>query len=75
MHRITITASSSYEVLVGSGLLSQAGTEIRKVSHGTRVMMVTDDQVNLLYGPQVKKSLEQAGFLVACFVFPHGGSF
>ena len=43
MHRITITASSSYEVLVGSGLLSQAGTEIRKVSHGTRVMMVTDD--------------------------------
>lgn len=72
MHRITITASSSYEVLVGSGLLSQAGTEIRKVSHGTRVMMVTDDQVNLLYGPQVKKSLEQAGFLVACFVFPHG---
>lgn len=72
MQRITITASSPYEVLVGSGLLSQAGTEIRRISHAIRVMMVTDDQVGLLYGQQVRKSLEQAGFLVSCFVFPHG---
>ena len=50
MQRITITASSPYEVLVGSGLLSQAGTEIRRISHAIRVMMVTDDQVDLLYG-------------------------
>lgn len=35
-------------------------------------MMVQDDQVGLLYGSTSKEIAGQAGFLVSCFVFPHG---
>ena len=72
MKKITVSASRTYDVLVGKGILKDSGTLIRQaVSSGTAVL-VTDDNVNALYGDEVENSLKNAGITVHRFVFPHG---
>lgn len=72
MNRITVKASQSYDVLIGSGLIGNAGKYAAEVLRSRRTMIVSDDNVFPLYGNTLKKSLESAGFEVFEFVFPHG---
>lgn len=72
MREIQVTASQSYAVWIGSGLLTQLGTRLREIAAGERVCIVTDDTVQALYGAQVTAVLEQAGFQVHTFVIAHG---
>ncbi len=72
MQTLRINASTSYDILIGGSLLAKCGSLIKEVSSAEKVIIVTDDNVNALYQPIVKQSLEQAGFQTETFVFPHG---
>ena len=72
MKRIRIDASKSYTVAVGSGCAAETGRELKAVTGNARVMVVSDDNVYALYGKQVRRDLETAGFGTSGFVFPHG---
>ena len=72
MKPVQVKASTPYEVVIGPGLLAELGSRTAQVVKGRKAMMVSDDTVFALYGEQAKKSLENAGFEVKSFVFPHG---
>mgnify|MGYP002626881527 CR=1 FL=1 len=72
MHRITVKASQNYDVLIGGGLMKDAGKYAAEVLKSRRTMIVSDDNVFPLYGKTLRDSLESAGFEVSEFVFPHG---
>lgn len=74
MQKITINASRTYDVLMAPGLISQAGQLIRQAlgEKTKKLCIVTDDNVSPLYRNPLKKSLQDAGFQVVSFVFPHG---
>ncbi len=73
MNRITVkTASHSYDVIVGNGVLKDAGRYIPEVLKSRKTVIVSDDNVYPLHGAALKKELEAAGFEVMEFVFPHG---
>ncbi len=69
---IHIPASEEYDVLIGSGLLAEAGERIRGISKAASAVIVSDDTVDNLYGSRVETALSDAGFRTARFVFPHG---
>ena len=72
MRKITVKASQSYDVMIGSGLLKNAGKYISDVLKSRRTFIVSDDNVFPLFGETLKKSLSENGFEVSEFIFPHG---
>ncbi len=72
MKRITIAASRTYDVLIGAGLLQEAGKWIAELPGVQSVMLVSDDNVFPLYGEALCRVLTARGFRVCRFVFPHG---
>ena len=71
-HRITVRASTEYDVLIGKGLLEDASALILEVHPACECVIVSDDTVYSIYGADLTKQLEAAGFTVGRFVFPHG---
>lgn len=69
---ITVNASKKYQVKIGGGLLKSAGEHVKEVVKASKIALVTDDTVDALYAKGVQKSLEENGFSVCKFVFPHG---
>ncbi|MCL2810173.1 MAG: 3-dehydroquinate synthase [Treponema sp.] len=74
MKTITVKASKTYDILIDTSLLDEAGSIIRKTSAGHTAAIVTDDIVATLYEKRLKDSLEKNGYRVVSFVFPHGES-
>ena len=72
MNTVTVSASKSYNILIGSGLLSNLGAEIIKLGKVSNICIVSDTNVWPLYGDSVKNNLESSGFHVFSFVFPAG---
>lgn len=72
MKTIEVNASKRYDVLVGHGLLQEAGERIRTATQSACAAVVSDDTVWTLYGERLCASLEAAGMRVVCFVFAHG---
>ena len=72
MNIVKINASTEYEVMIGSGLLSSLGQAVAKVTKCGTAAIVSDTNVWSLYGKNVQSSLENAGFSVISFVFPAG---
>lgn len=73
MKTIHIPASSEYDILIDSGLLSQAGEMFRSLPQAAvSSVIVSDDLVDPLYGDRMEDSLRRAGLRTARFVFPHG---
>lgn len=64
--------SKSYEVLIGAGLLSQAGERICALRGKGTVMVVTDSTVDRLYSAPLLGALHAAGCTTEKFVFPAG---
>jgi 3-dehydroquinate synthase len=69
---VEVTTAPAYSVLIGSGLLRQAGERIAAVHKPCTAALVTDTLVDSLYAASVIESLTDAGFRVIKFVFPHG---
>jgi len=74
MIKLTVNASRKYDVVMERGVLGKAGEYIGK-SNGRKVCIITDDNVDKLYGqPEhtLWASLTSAGFDVYKYVFPGG---
>ena len=72
MTELVVSASKKYSVLIGHGLLSEAGHRIASACGGEKALIVTDDIVNSFYADVVMRSLQAAGYKTAEFVFPSG---
>jgi len=72
MNIVQISASRKYEVQIGHGLLPTLGEKAAKLCSGRTACIVSDDTVASLYEKTARDALEQAGFTVFTYVFPHG---
>ena len=72
MNIVTVSASKTYEVQIGHGLLPSLGEKAAALCKGRTACIVSDDTVAALYEKTARKSLENAGFTVFTYVFPHG---
>ena len=73
METINVKVEKQYKVLVGPGLLGEAGRLIAGTdSKIQKLMIVSDSNVAPLYMTQLRGSLEAAGFEVFDFVFEAG---
>lgn len=54
----------SYDIEIKRGLLKEIGLRVKALSKATKVAIITDDNVDPLYGDICASSLEKAGFLV-----------
>ncbi len=72
MNTVTVNASKSYHILIGSGLLSSLGTEVKKLGNAKKICIVSETTVWPLYGKRCLDSLAQAGFEAVSFLFPAG---
>ncbi len=62
----------SYDVLIGRGLLGTLGDTVAGVTTGRAVALITDSNVDGLYGDAAAASLEAAGARVERLVVPAG---
>lgn len=72
MNQVTVTASGTYEVQIGAGILEHIGTEARKVLRAETVFLISDSNVFPIYGQRVADSLKTAGFKVDWIVCTAG---
>jgi len=72
MNTVTVSASKSYDIIIGSGLLSTLGSEVKKLGKANKVCIVSETTVWPLYGTAAKTRLESSGFEVTSYVFPAG---
>lgn len=72
MKTVTVNASQSYDIKIGSGLLSTIGAEVQALGKANQVCVVSDSRVFPLYGDAVCQNLTEAGFTVHTYVFPAG---
>ena len=74
MDTIHIQASTSYDVIIERNSLPHIGKYLHYIKAACSVMIVTDDNVGPLYASTVSDSLQQAGYTVHTYTFPHGES-
>ena len=72
MTAIEVTASKSYTVEIGSGILPMLGEKITALDGVQKVCIVSDSNVFPLYGAAADASLHAAGLQTCAFVFPAG---
>ena len=72
MRSVFVTASSSYEVKIGKGLLSSAGEEIKNRTKAKKAVVIAGENVFPLYGEKVIQSLQEQGLQVAYRMIPTG---
>ena len=72
MRTLHTAASRPYDIVIGPGLLKEAGERSRRINRGVRVLLVSDSNVAPLYADTVAESYAAAGYRVTRFVFPAG---
>ena len=72
MKTVTVAASRRYDVLIGPGLLREAGAFAAEAVRPCRAAIVSDDTVDALYGAAAEEAFARAGFAPERFAFPHG---
>jgi len=72
MRTVNVKASTQYDVLIGAGLLRDAGWWIKSAAGGDLAVVVTDDIVAKLYLSRTVASLTGAGYKTVVFEIPNG---
>src|SRR4030042_1802894 len=74
MRTVTLkTGNTSYDILVGTGLLSQAGILLKdRGLAGRKVVVVTDSRVRKLHCGTLEKNLKDSGFEALVIEIPEG---
>lgn len=72
MKKVTVSASRTYDIIIGKDLLSSAGELSAKVIKPCRTVIISDDIVAPLYAETLISSLEGAGYSPILKVIPHG---
>ena len=63
----------SYPIIIGPGSLDRLGSELQqRLSSARTVAVITDENVDGLYGERARKRLEEAGFSIVWIVIPAG---
>ena len=70
--KIRVSASSSYDVAIGAGLLSKCGGMVKNTAGSSAVAVITDSNVEKLYLPAVMESLSMSDIRAVPFVFAAG---
>ena len=69
---IHVEASRVYDILIGRGILATLGTLVRPLLGDCRLAVLTDSNVDGLYGNAIIDSLQAAGYNTCKFVIPAG---
>jgi 3-dehydroquinate synthase len=73
MEKVRVNLSNnSYDVIIGAGLLAQAGARLKELGFSGKAVIVTDSTVKKLYGDTLKGSLTGSGFQVLLIDVPPG---
>jgi len=64
--------SGGYDIIIGPGLLGQAGAMLKEIGFSGKLVIVTDSRVKKLYGDGLKLDLENGGFEVLLLEVPEG---
>ena len=72
MKTITIHAAEPYKVIVGGNLIGSCGQLVRTLFSGSRVLVITDENVGPLYADRAAAALRQAGLVVQVYTVPAG---
>ena len=72
MINVTVSASKTYDIRIGKGLLSTLGAEAAALGKARTICIVSDSNVAPLYAGTVETSLANAGFSVVSFIIPAG---
>lgn len=72
MTGIHVAASREYDVLIGGGLIDEAGARLAALGKSGRVMIAAGARVFGLYGARVEASMQRAGFETRRFIYPGG---
>ncbi|MBQ8177912.1 MAG: 3-dehydroquinate synthase [Clostridia bacterium] len=72
MKVVDVNTGRPYKVLIGSGILGEVGSLVKEVLSAKRLLIITDDIVNPLYGGIVAESLAKVGYEVEFFVIENG---
>lgn len=72
MIEVKVNTEKTYSVLIGEGILSALGGELKKIKQSCKVMIVTDDNVAPLYLDTVKDSLFKCDFKPFVFIIKNG---
>lgn len=70
MKTVKVTASKSYDVIIGTNLLPRLGAYVSQVTKAQKIALISDSNVWPLYGEMAKNAL--AGYEIVSFVFPAG---
>lgn len=69
---INVRTSRPYDVIIGTGIMSDIGNRMESVPGCRMLAILTDDIVDRLYGQAVTDSLALAGYESFRHVIPHG---
>jgi 3-dehydroquinate synthase len=73
MKKIKINMEQNgYEIQIGPGLLDQVGENLKRIGYQNRTVVITNPNVNKLYGDQIMSDLEKAGLEASLFEVPDG---
>jgi len=64
--------TSSYDIHIGPGLLSQTGAKLKEAGFSDKLVIVTDPTVKDLHGSTLMQSLSTSGFKVLTLEVPEG---
>ncbi|MBQ3053298.1 MAG: 3-dehydroquinate synthase [Clostridia bacterium] len=64
--------SKPYDCIIGSGVISLLREKIKDVTKAKKILVVTDDNVDLLYGNRITELLTEGGFVCCKYVFSNG---
>lgn len=69
---IHVDASRSYDILIGRGILAGLGDFVRPLLGNCRLAVLTDSNVDALYGKSIMDTLQAAGYEACKYVIPAG---
>ena len=69
---IHVDASRSYDIIIGRGILAGLGDFVRPMLGNCRLAVLTDSNVDALYGNRIMDTLQTAGYDVCKYVIPAG---
>lgn len=73
MRTITVAlGEKTYNIEIAAGLLDQIGAKARVLSQAVKAAIISDSNVDLLYGERLERSLAASGFEVTRIVFAAG---
>lgn len=72
MKVVQVNTGRPYKVLIGSNILADVGALVKEALSAKRLLIITDDIVNPLYGGIVAESLAKEGYEVEFFVIENG---